>query len=115
MIKAPTKFLRDTKLDGSPAVYWVLAEYGSKSNPSAPKHEVRTSKQDGKTYCTCRGWVVALNAGHSICTHIRQYQSGKEAEPIVVMDFESYAVVRRGISIIDDTKAVKKDAKVRRA
>jgi len=114
MIKAPKTFLRDTKKDGSTAVYWVLAEYGSKSNPSAPKHEVRTSKQDGKTYCTCRGWIVALNAGHGLCTHIKQYRSNREVEPIVIMDFESFAAVKRGISIIDDGE-VGNVNKVRRA
>jgi len=111
----PKKFLRDTDKNGKLAVYWVLAEYGSKSNPSAKPHEVRTSKQDGKTYCTCRGWVVALNAGHSICTHIRQFKLGKENEPIVLMDFESFTKVKRGLSLITDDSSVEQVNKVRRA
>lgn len=106
---APKKFLRET------SNYWVLAEYASKSNPSAKAYEVRTSKNDGKTYCTCRGWIVALNAGHSICTHIRQFKLGKEAEPIVVMDFESYTRVKRGIALITDAEVSDGQTKVRRA
>lgn len=104
---SPKKFLRET------SNFWVLAEYKSKSNPSAKAYEVRTSKNDGKTYCTCRGWIVALNAGHSICTHIRQYKAGKEVEPIVVMDFESYTKVKRGLQLITDAD-VSADTKVRR-
>ena len=104
----PKKFMRETDN------YWVLAEYKSKSNPSAKAYEMRTSKNDGKTYCTCRGWIVALNAGHSICTHIRQFKAGKEAEPIVVYDFESFAKVKRGLSLITDDSSVNPTNKVRR-
>ena len=113
-IQAPKTFLRDTKKDGSTAVYWVLAEYLSKSSPNKPAYEVRTSKQDGKTYCTCRGWIVALNAGHSLCTHIKQYKQGKTAEPIVLMDFEAFASVKRGLVLTDDA-TVANNVKVRRS
>lgn len=103
----PKKFMRET------SNFWVLSEYKSKSNPAAKAYEVRTSKNDGKTYCTCRGWIVALNAGHSVCTHIRQFKAGKEAEPIELMDFESFAKVKRGLSLTTDAE-VGSDTKVRR-
>jgi hypothetical protein len=111
MIKAPTKFLRDTKKDGTPAVYWVLAENESGSSPGKI-HEVRTSKRDGKTYCTCRGWIVALNAGHSVCCHIRDYKLAAKTE-LVVMNKEDFAAFKRGISLIDaelgeDTNVVRR-------
>lgn len=83
-------------------VYWVLAEYPSKSSPGTV-HQVRTSKQDGRTYCTCRGWVVKLNQnkGEAICTHIAQYKKSNATKVITVYDMESYLVFTRGPRIID--------------
>lgn len=111
---APKNFLRE-----KPGIYWVLAEYESKSEPGK-MYEVRTSQRDGKTYCTCRGWVMALNktkvnGGEAECCHIKDFRSsGKATEPIVIMDFESFAAVKRGIPLNAGGK-VGNDVRVRRA
>jgi len=108
MAKTPENFIRE-----NPGVYWVLAEYPSKSSPGKV-HEVRTSQRDGKTYCTCRGWIVALNAGHGICTHIRQYKSRSRAE-VVPMDKASFAEFKRGISLGTGTLTSDKESVKRRS
>jgi hypothetical protein len=101
--------------------YFIVDQYPSSSSPGKI-HEVRTSKRDGKTYCSCRGWIVKLNqqkagGGPAICTHIAQYMSKQKttAKPVevIVMDFESFASVKRGIAITSDAK-VASNVKVRR-
>ena len=116
MINKPANFIRERE-----GYYWVLAEYESKSSPGK-MYEVRTSKRDGKTYCTCRGWVAALNRqrfggvkGEAVCCHIEEYRrSGKATEPIIIMDFEDFVHVKRGIAL-GVSKEIPTDVKVRRA
>ena len=110
MARKPEAFVRESEN------YWILQEYESKSSSSI--HEVRTSKNDGKTYCTCRGWIVKLNqsketGGRPECTHIKQFRKNKKAVAIEVMNFEDFANVKRGIQLIDDAK-VGGNVKVRR-
>jgi hypothetical protein len=115
MATRPSSFIRE-----KPGIYWVLAEYPSKSSPGK-MYEVRTSQRDGKTYCTCRGWVAALNKnrwtktkGPACCCHINAYKKNKPEEPLVIMDFEDFVAVKRGITIITNA-SVGSDVKVRRA
>jgi hypothetical protein len=49
--------------EGPPPI--VVKQFTSKSNPSKPPYEVRISRQDGKMYCTCRGWL-----NHKHCRHL---------------------------------------------
>lgn len=115
-IKTPTSFIRE-----KPGIYWVLAEYESKSSPGK-LYEVRTSQRDGKTYCTCRGWVAELNkqrwkkvkGGEACCCHIKEYRKQKPTETIVVMDFDSFVAVKRGISLVMKDVTLKEDVSVRR-
>jgi predicted nucleic acid-binding Zn finger protein len=111
---APAKFIRQRE-----GFYWVLAEYESKSEPGKI-YEVRTSMRDGKTYCTCRGWVCSLNkskvtGGEALCKHIMLFRAAEPAEPIIIMDFESFAAVRRGIPLNIKSGKVGNEVKVRRA
>lgn len=113
MARKPASFLKETDR------FWVLAEYMSKSNPGKDPYHVRTSKTDGKTYCTCRGWIVKLNqsketGGRPECTHIKQYRKAKKDVVIEVMNFEDFTAVKRGIAIVTDTASVSKSTSVRR-
>ena len=115
MARKPDSFLREKT-----GIYWVLEEYLSKSNPNKPPYEVRTSQQDGKTYCTCRGWIVKLNqsketGGRPECTHIKQFRKVKREVTIEVMNFEEFAAVKRGIPIITETASVDTTTRVRRS
>lgn len=97
----------------------VLAEFESESSPGK-FHQVRTADSDGKTYCTCRGWIQALNqsklrGGEAVCRHIAEFRSKPEAKPIVIMDFESFARVSRGIPIKLSNKTVGDVVQVKRA
>lgn len=110
-MRCPEAFVKET------GNYWVLETYSSKSSDKT--HEVRTSKNDGKTYCTCRGWIVKLNqskatGGRPECTHIEQYRSVKKDVVIEVMNFEDFAAVKRGIQLIDDGD-VQSSVRVRRS
>lgn len=99
-----------TFVSEKPGIYWVLKTYKSKSDPGKKPYEVRTSQRDGKTYCTCRGWIVALNAGHSVCCHIRDYKTTAE---VVVMNKEDFESFRRGINLLDTDLPID-DAPIRR-
>ena len=99
----PTNFIRERA-----GYYWVLAEYESRSSPGK-FYEVRTSQRDGKTYCTCKGWVGALNKLRRIgskadvmCCHIELFREQRPAETIAVMNFEDFVHVKRGI-VLGDT------------
>lgn len=96
----PTNFIRERE-----GYYWVLAEYESWSEPGK-FYEVRTSQRDGKTYCTCRGWIGALNKlrrigskGEAVCCHIELFREQRPAEPIIAMNFEDFVHVKRGIAL----------------
>jgi len=115
-IKTPSSFIREKA-----GIYWVLAEYPSKSSPGK-MYEVRTSQRDGKTYCSCRGWVAALNKqrwtkvkGDAECCHIKAYKKQKPTETIVIMDFDAFVSVKRGIPLSTKSVTLKDDVSVRRA
>lgn len=105
---SPKKFLRES------GNYWVLAEYGSKSNPTAKPHEVRTSKNDGKTYCTCLGWIHKARKGDGVCKHIAAFKSKEPAEAVTVYSFDEFVKVKRALAIVTDTAPVVAETKVRR-
>lgn len=104
----PKKYLRDS------TNYWVLAEYGSKSNPAAKPHEVRTSKNDGKTYCTCLGWIHKARKGDGVCKHIAAFKSKEPAEAVTVYSFDEFVRVKRTLAIVTDAEVSTDQTKVRR-
>jgi hypothetical protein len=115
MSPKPTQFIRERE-----GYYWVLAEFESESAPGK-FHEVRTSQRDGVTYCTCRGWVAALQhkrktgqKGDAICKHISEFKIRKPAEPIVIMNFEQFAAAKR-VGLTEKVKAMSDEVKVRRS
>ena len=101
----PASFIRET------ANYWVLAEYRSKSSPDKV-HEVRTSKNDGKTYCSCLGWVFKARKGDGICKHIAAYMA--KGHVVVVMNLEEFLAVKRACTLITDDANLANDVKVKR-
>jgi hypothetical protein len=112
----PASFIRERE-----GYYWVLAEYESSSEPGK-MYEVRTSQRDGKTYCTCKGWVCALNrirktggSGEALCRHLLDFKATRPEEPLVVMDFNDFAVARRHLVIVRPHMALPDDIQTRRA
>jgi hypothetical protein len=98
----PSKFLRETEH------YWVLEEYQSKSEPGKI-YEVRISKRDEKTYCTCRGWIVKLNQSkrtglEAVCKHITIFRSTNKAEKIVVYTLDEFNSVKRSCPMLMTAK-----------
>ena len=73
--------------------YEVLEVVKSESNPDK-EYEIRKSHQDGKTYCTCPGWIFKARKGDGICKHIRAYMD--KGFKVVVMKLEEFLEVRRG-------------------
>lgn len=102
--------------------YYVLAENPSKSSPGKV-HEVRKSKADKKVYCTCRGWVVKLNQaraagkGEAICVHLSNFKKKRAptAEPVVMMDAQSYELLQRNLVLITNVKSDDGGVNVRRS
>lgn len=92
--------------------YWVLARVPSSS--SAEVYELRTSKNDGKTYCTCKGWIFKARKGDGICKHIAGFKREQPAEQVIVYSFDEFIKVKRAITIIDDMPDVSKQINVRR-
>ena len=76
--------------------YEVLAVVKSKSNPDKT-YEIRRSHQDGKTYCTCLGWIFKARNGDGICKHIKEYMAAKPETPIVVMTHIDYENFKRAL------------------
>jgi hypothetical protein len=98
----------------------VLDEFESESAPGT-FHQIRTSDADGRTYCTCQGWVGALNRmrklglkGEARCKHIEDYRRRPDARPMVIHDFDSFASVRRGIHIKLTKKTLANEVVVQR-
>jgi len=87
----PNKFIRQTEN------YWVLAEMESSSSPGKV-YEVRTSKNDSKTYCNCPGWIFKARKGDGICKHIAKYQKEKPVEEVIVIyKLDEFLSVKRNI------------------
>jgi len=94
--------------------FWVLEYY--KSSSSDKNYEVRTSKRDHKTYCTCRGWIVKLNQSKvtgkpAECKHIKMYKAllktsatPQAAEAVVVYNFDEFIAVKRSLDLTPDGK-----------
>lgn len=111
---APVTYLSHT------ANFWVLAEYESSSSPGKV-YQVRTSKNDEKTYCTCRGWVNKLNQAkrtgcEAVCTHISQFRKAQPAVSITIAtELSSVVVVKRAGFMADEPATLNKNVKVRRS
>lgn len=76
--------------------YEVLKVVESDSRPGE-FYEIRRSHQDGKTYCTCKGWIFKARKGDGVCKHIAAYQAEHHEEKIVVMTHSDYESFRRAI------------------
>lgn len=102
MSPKPKKFLRETDH------YWVLGEEPSDSSDDV--YEIRTSKRDGRTYCshstwyqTLQPWWVAKGHKLGVCKHMERFFSRQKALPpeeveeIVTYDLDSWAVAKRSM------------------
>jgi hypothetical protein len=89
-MKTPSKFISETYN------FWVLAVVPSSSRPDK-SYEIRTSKNDGKTYCTCPGWIFKARKGDGLCKHLLAQKKAKPAEELVVYKWEEFVAVKRGI------------------
>ena len=83
--------------------YEVLIVVKSESNPDKT-YEIRKSHQDGKTYCTCPGWIFKARKGDGICKHIKAYQASNPTTKVVIMTHEDFENFRRALP----TLAIKK-------
>jgi hypothetical protein len=104
MVKS-TRFERETEK------FFILRTVPSKSNPNI-SYEIRTSKQDGKTYCTCPGWIHKARKSDGLCKHILSFKA-ETFEPIAVYKFDEFVSVKRGLSLTSDAE-VSKNVSVRR-
>jgi hypothetical protein len=118
MSPKPKKFLRETDH------YWVIGEEPSDSSDEV--YEIRTSKRDGRTYCSHPTWYQTLHdwwvkKGHKrgVCKHMDRFFAKQahlveeEKEEVVLYDLESWAVARRAI-VTDKAGKLKDEVKVRR-
>jgi hypothetical protein len=76
--------------------YKVLIVVRSESNPDKT-YEIRTSHQDGKTYCTCPGWIFKARKGDGICKHIAAYRRSNPENQVVIMTSDDFENFRRAI------------------
>ena len=83
--------------------YEVLKQVESSSRPGK-FYEIRKSHQDGKTYCTCPGWIFKARKGDGICKHIHEYMQEDNHVEVVVYKLEEFLAVQRGGLILDDVK-----------
>jgi hypothetical protein len=74
--------------------YVVLKIVQSKSNPDKT-YEIRESHQDGKTYCTCPGWIFKARKGDGICKHIAEYKAHNPNLKVVVMELADFLTIKR--------------------
>lgn len=75
-----------------PEYYEVLARVKSTSNPDKT-YEIRKSNRDGKTYCTCPGWIhKARKTEGGMCKHLAKYiyEQAKEGVTVVAMKFSDF-------------------------
>lgn len=103
---APKEFVSQT------SNYWVLAVVPSSSGNGS--YELRTSKNDGKTYCTCLGWIHKARKGDGVCKHIAAFKKQKPAEAVTVYSFDEFVKVKRTLAIITDAEVSTAETKVRR-
>jgi predicted nucleic acid-binding Zn finger protein len=103
----PRTFVRETKN------YWVLAEVPSDSSDQV--YEIRTSKNDEKTYCTCKGWIFKARKGDGICKHIRRFKQEQPEQEVVVYKLDEFLAVKRTLVLDDDAGSVRKTVKTKRA
>lgn len=100
--------------------YEVLKVVNSSSNPNVT-YEIRKSHQDGKTYCTCKGWIFKARKGDGICKHIAAYKAelaaaGRTEEVVVytLEEFQQAMKVSRANTIVDESDNLKKNIRVKR-
>jgi hypothetical protein len=121
MIQAPKKFIRETDH------YWVIGEEPSDSSDEV--YEIRTSKRDGRTYCSHSTWYQTLHdwwvrKGHKrgVCKHMDRFfakqtklvkEAVVEAAEVLLYDLETWAVAKRAI-VTDKAGKLKDEVKVRR-
>ena len=112
----PTKFIREND------DHWILAEY----IPSKPVYyktgekkgqkklwEIRTSKNDESTYCSCPNWVTRLHSdGDKNCKHLLLFKAEQPTETIVMMNTDGY--LRRGSAMVAAVPIVNHDVMVKR-
>jgi hypothetical protein len=89
---APKEFVSETPN------YWVLARVPSSSSDEV--YELRTSKNDAKTYCTCKGWVFKARKGDGVCKHIAAFKKQKPQEQVTVYSFDEFVRVKRTLAIV---------------
>jgi hypothetical protein len=63
-------------------------------------YEIRKSHQDGKTYCTCPGWIFKARKGDGVCKHIAAYM--KKGYKVVVYKLEEFLEVKRARPVLYD-------------
>ena len=73
--------------------YDVLETVESSSRPGE-FYEIRKSHRDGKTYCTCKGWIFKARKGDGICKHIADYI--RRGAQVIVYKYEEFMELRRG-------------------
>ena len=91
--------------------YEVLEVVQSESNPNKT-YEIRKSHRDGKTYCTCPGWIFKARKGDGKCKHIIAYI--KEGFNVVVMSIEDFLEIKRAKPMLGDTTVGDVDVKRRK-
>lgn len=90
--------------------YTVLIVVKSDSRPDVT-YEIRQSHQDGKTYCTCPGWIFKARKGDGLCKHIKAYMANNAATPIIVMTHIDYENFKRALPQLAIKKVRNADVK----
>ena len=90
--------------------YEVLLVVQSKSNPDKV-YEIRKSHQDGKTYCTCPGWIFKARKGDGICKHIAEYKLRNPNLQVVVMALADFLDIKRAAPDLEFKRVGKLDIK----
>ena len=99
--------------------YDVLDRVESSSTPGE-FYEIRTSHRDGKTYCTCKGWIFKARKGDGVCKHIRKYLNKKnfkttEEAKLVIYKLDEFLAVKRANTLIDaDSSGMRNKLRVNR-
>jgi len=102
--------------------YDVLDTVESSSSPGT-FYEIRTSHRDGKTYCTCPGWIHKARKSDGICKHIAAYmqrmkrvaKTVAEVPKLVIYKLDEFLAVKRNDNLIDvESTGMKKKLHVNR-
>ena len=83
--------------------YFDILEVVESASRPGKTYEIRKSKQDGKTYCTCPAWIFQARKGNGICKHIAAYIA-RVGETVVVYGIEEFMTLKRsGKLFVPDT------------